>query len=328
MPFLIRDEEYDEYEEMGDDEDDMDDGGDEEEFASLLQDPSLLNVFERFQKNIEYSHALPHVEYAYVHPEYPSKLKLNHMELLSLYDIDYYYTLPDEQIEIILALPRTTLLEDLSRIILYELGKTCDSVTDEMFDTYANTLTHVFFLIGELRAEECLSAVLEVFRQNTNCMDYHFGDSQSDVFFITVYNIARNRLNDLLEFMKEPGLGCYPKIYLFESIAAIAVHEPERRSEVIDWFRNYLSFMKEHISDSAIYDAWIMGNLSANLLDIKAWEILPDLKEFYEAGLVDILSCGSYEDVERDMLSDEPPLTDFSLKNIYERYRDYKNKWN
>lgn len=330
---VFADDDYDDYEEMDDDTYDDDDMYYDDPYESLMRNSIVKDKLAKIKELAEYNQTLPHIEYSYVHPEYPSELKLHHPELLAFYDSDYANFIPDEKVSEILALPRATLVEDLSWIIFYELGKICDSTVREMyrnFEALGNALTHAFFFIGELRAEECLPAVFEVFRQKPNIIETYFGDTQLDVFTITLYNVVRNRLADVMEFLKEPGLcGCYPRVYLIDSVAAIAAHEPERRDEILNWFRDYFSFMKQNISNAGIYDASLIGRTIFTLLVIHAFELLPEIKEFYDVGMVDLTVCGKYEKLaERMSYPESSYLEIFPILNIYERYKDYYEEWN
>ena len=46
----------------------------------------------------------------------------------------------------------------------------------------------------------------------------------------------------LIDFAKEEGLHTYCKYQVFPAVAHIAIQQPERRAEVIEWFRAYLQF--------------------------------------------------------------------------------------
>lgn len=328
--FMVRDEEEEESSDEYDDYEEVDDDYDELEKAISKLSPAdaenFLDVFSRLQEDIKRSQSLPSVEYNYVYPNYPSDLKLNHSELEVLYDDNYYYELPRAEVEKILQLPRATLIQDLNYIIQYELGKTY-GLSNEMLNDICddtNSLTHVLFLAGELKAEECLPAVLEIFRQRTCVFDYFFGDYVQIVFTPTLYAIAGNKLNVLLEFMKEPGFPCYPKGYLADAVVSVVVNEPNRRAEAIEWFREIFRFLKEHISDTSIYDAGLVGCLVSSAMDIQAVELLPEIKTLYSTGLVDEMCCGDYNTVEDEISFDTPDLSDYSLNSIYERYQVYK----
>lgn len=327
--YLIREDEeekYDEYEDWEKKEEE------EEDLFSNL-DPAftkkMLKNLEKMKRNYEKTAALTHTTYAYAYPEYPATLELMHSELKAVYNMDFFYALPREVIQQLLALPRETLIADLNQIILYELGKSYKVITDEKRNKYANTLTHILFLLGELKATESLQAVLEILRQDDASIDFHFGDTCLEILRPTLYYIARNQTGALLAFMKEPGLDLFARSYILPVLTTIAANEPERREEVIDWFRQLLRFLNANVTDSSVYDATLAGILLSELLDIHATELLPEIKKLYDTGQVDFMCCGKYPEVEKEMLEDLESITDYPypLPDIYQRYQDYEEEW-
>lgn len=328
LPFIIREEEEDEY----DDDDEYEDMDDDDDIFKNI-DPTtakeLLKGLEKMKSDMVKVEALTHTTYTYSHPEYPTTLKLAHSELESpLYNPEYFYSLPHHVIKQLLALPRESLIADLNQAILYELGQSCETITDEMDNQENNVITHALFLLGELKATESLQTVLEVLRQTMESTDFHFGDSVSEVVRLTLYYIGRNQTDALLKFMKEPGLYCFNRVYISPAIATIAIHEPERRDEVIDWYRQLLRFLIENVADSSVYDASLSGSIMSQFIDIHATELLPEIEELYATGQVDFMCCGIFPAVKQEILEDSEPLIDYSLLDIYQRYEQYKQQWN
>lgn len=332
--YQIKEEEekFDEYEDW-DDEDMSDEDWDDED-ADLTDnfDPAfvkdMLEGIEKMKGDCEIVATMPHTTYTYIHPQYPTTLELTHHELEAVYNKEYIYTLPREVIQQLLGLPRESLIADLEHIILYELGKSCNEITDEMYDLNSNTVTHALFLLGELKATESLPTVLEILRQQDSCIDYHFGDSRVECLRPTIYYIARNQIDVLLAFMKEPGLDCFVRSYIPSVIATIAFNEPERREETIDWFRKLLHFLTINVADNSLYDATLAGMTLFDLINIHAKELLPEIKELFDTKQVDFMCCGNYAEVKKEIEDNLTSLSDYSLPDIYERYQQYNEQWN
>lgn len=325
-------EDYDDYEEMDNEFD-----NDNQE-KKMTKDPSitslqaqtvenLLQVIKRMNQDMKEVAALPHTEYTYVHPEYPNTLTLRHTEVEALYNPKHFYALPRKVIKQLLALPRETLIEDLNKVILYELGKICDITAEEAYDIASTPLTHSLFLLGEFKATESLQIVLEICRQSHHSLDIHFGDSRIETLSPTLYQIARNQTDQLLMFMKEPGLDCVARYCVAHAVTYIGIHEPERKEEVTDWFRQLLRFLITNLADTTVYDATLVGLITSNLLDLHTPELLPELKELYYSGKVDFIYCGQYPAVEESMLEAQAPLDNYTLLNIYQRYKDHEQTW-
>jgi len=337
--YILRADDYDEdYEDEDyedgdyyDDEDDYDDDEDDDdcdEDKPFITEEFLQNL-QMIQDRLKKIEALPHTKYAYKYPAYPKNLKLNHKELEVFFSPEYNDFLEAETIDSILSLPHETLIEDLENIVLYEIGRTYKKISNHTMDEeYRSTLLHVIFFLGELRSERSLNVILEVLRQNDSFRYYHFGDSSSEVLSLTLYYVGRNQLPALLDFVKEPNLDIYFKADLIEVGVIIANCEPERRQEVIEWYREMLNFNLANISNTAYYDATLVGMIISNLIDIQAVELFPEIKRLYDTNLVDDLLCGSYDEVvyEMNSLSGEP-IYDSSLFNIYDRYKDYYDNW-
>ena len=300
-----------------------------EDWEESLFTEEMMQNFQKLQERLRESEMLPHTKYAYKYPEYPKKLTLNHKELEIFFSPEHNDFLETNTIDLILSLPHETLIEDLENIILYETGRTYKKISKQILnEDYKTTLVHALFFLGELRSERSLNVVLEVLRQNDSFRNYHFGDSTSDVLPLTLYYVGRNQLPALFDFVKEPGLDIYFKSYLSESVILIALNEPDRRQEVIEWYRGILNFYMATISDPAYYDASMAGMIMSDLIDIKAVELFPEMKRLYDTGLVDEIICGNYDEVVDEINN---PLTkvlpDYLPYNIYERYVKYNKYW-
>jgi hypothetical protein len=276
--------------------------------------------------------ASKHTIYDYFYPEYPRELSLTHPELKVLFRAEYFYSLPKGEINAILSLPHDSLINDLTHILLYETGKTVrDLIANDLPDEKEqhSAINHALFILGELKAECSLDTVLEVMRQNADFMDFIFGDSADMVLTLTLYYTGRNRLDKLMDYLKEPSLYSFFRTFVFDAVVIIARNEPERKDEIIQWFREVLWLYIEHVEDNKLYDLMLAGMLMASLIDLKAAELLPEIQALFNTGRVDLYCAGDYAAVEKRILSDDGfCLIDVELLNIYERYDCYEKKWN
>ena len=96
------------------------------------------------------------------------------------------------------------------------------------------------FLLGELEAEECLPTALNILRLDKDILDFWYGDILTEFFYEPFYKIANNKIDDLKYFILEPGNDPYARSVISDVLAQIALHEPARRSEVIEWFREVI----------------------------------------------------------------------------------------
>jgi len=308
----IREEEddFDDFDYMDEDPEDLDKDKDfdEEMFTETLE--ALM----------EYTNSATNLSYTYQRPDYPTELKLNHSELEILYNTEDRLPLEKETIAQLLQLPRESLIDDLIHITYVELGRTAGKTSHELFEQeYISPLKHTLLLLGELKAERSLQAVLEVVRQDMEFYKFHFEDEFEDILPLTLYYIGRNQLPELMDYAKETGL-C-PLMHFCAGSAAsyIAIHEKERREEVVEWFRELLSFHYKNFNNPLQYDLATINHLFFCILDTGLKELVPDVEKhlqedhpnsfFIKTGLLEKLQTGYCDSIH-----------DYSLFDIYERY--------
>lgn len=292
----------------------------------------FLERLEHANENPLFKRYGPTTEYTYHHPDYPQTLQLNGPEWLysELQKTEYSLYLPDELTDRILALPRDIVRHDLEQMVLYHIGLTCDGIPDDYDpDGYTGILSNCVILLGEVGNEESsLDVILELLRQTHDFKDYHFGDAGDEIFVPTLYLLGQNRLDKLMNFIKEEGLETFCKYYVFPAVAHIALVQPERRKEVIEWFREALRFATKMLPNTQWIDSDLAGLMLNDLLDLQAKELLPEIREMFATGLVDLGACGDFADVSR-MIANPHYIGDPSdhETDIYKRYADMKRRW-
>jgi len=308
--------EYDEYEEY--DEDSLD--------SDAVN--TMLEALGRMQTMVEEQQRIPVTSYSYAHPAYPAVLEVQNAQLIMLFYDSDSCLLADATIRDILSLPRESLIRDIEQMALFEVGCTCEEISEERREERSpDILMHASFFLAELGAEDSLYVILEMLRQREEFYDYYFGDTGAEVFIATLYLLGQNRLLQLMEYMKEPGLYTFARCYVPTAVALIARLQPERRKEVIEWFRQVLLFYTENLAGNIYCDGTLVGMLVSDLLDIKAKELLPEIKAMYDTGLVDPYCCGNYAAVEEEFFSNEFISGDKYSLDIYERYKEYHKRW-
>ena len=165
-------------------------------------------------------------------------------------------------------------------------------------------------------------------RQSSDFIDYHFGDSGEEVFVPTLYLLGQNKLEKLMNFIKEEGLETFCKCHIFTAVANIALVHPERQAEVVAWFREILQFATKVLPKTQWFDSCLAGLMLNSILDIQAKELLPEIREMFATGLVDLGACGDYAEVSR-LIDDPSEKGDPSscITEIHERFADMKRRW-
>ena len=311
-------------------QDDEDEYDDYEEVQDEDEEPiDLKQLMENFKNSPLFKKYGPDTEYTYQHPEYPIVLNVENKGLVStLFDPANFSGLSDEDTDRILVMPHDTLRRDLEQIILFHTGETCDGIPEDLWEAdNGSPITHALFLLGEIGDEGSLDVVLETLRQSSEYSDFHFGDLMTEIYTPTLYKLGKDRLDKLMEFAKEKGLETFNHVKVFPSVACIAYLHPERRNEVIEWFREILRFATEKLPETQYFDSELAGMMLSDLIDLKAEELLPEIKAMFDTGLVSLACCGDYEKVEKDILSLKQTHWHEYPMEIHERFAELRKRW-
>ncbi len=290
-------------------------------FATRLKFAS--QVFEEAQKNKISVETRPE--------ELKSNSKapqFNHKEIEWLYTNGLY--MGEEKLNHILSLPKDTLVQDLERVLQDSIDRY--AYFEELFvdngweEETSCFVVHAIFLLGELQAEESLEAVFKTLSQSEDYIDLYFGD------FITVlweplYKIAFNTLEDCKQFMFQPGVYTHSRCNIIDMVEQIALHHPERRSEVLDWFADVIQFYLNSSLEDNVIDSDLIGLMLWSLSDIKTTELLPEIEKLYESGLVSEGICGDWEEIKEAFKEPEKHNKQREILSIADRYQQITSTW-
>lgn len=270
----------------------------------------------------------PLEEYSYAHPQYPTSLELKH-ELVKevLYNPANRLCLPNEEVDKLLALPQEELKEDLQQILLYETGKACDVTPDVAVEEKESAFLHALILLGEVGDEKSLPVILETMCQKKEFYNYELGIILNEAYVPTLYKLGNNQLDKFFEYLLIPGLYTYTRYLIFPVLVQIAEQQPERKEEVIEFFRKALKFYAEHLTENFCCDGSLIGLIATDVLKLKGEELLPELKVLYETGLVNEQCCGNYDKLVEMMKQAKPFSIQYHFE-AHERYADLSNGFN
>lgn len=283
--------------------------------------PQLKDMVSNVWEHLENKPYVTEEAYSYIHPDYPVGLSVQHDWIVSLlYNPEYADRLPDELIWKILDLPHDELKTDLEQIVLFETRNASAKVALEHDEAECGSaFMHCIILLGELRVADSLSVILETLRQNEAFYDFYVGERMEEVFVPTLYLLGRDHLEQLMDYMQTPGLYTYARLCVVEAMAQVVYHHPERRSEVIGWFRQLLDFYKGKLEKQYCCDGTLVGLITATLMNLRASELLPELKVLYDTGLVDEECAGDFRTVSREITAYDFMDTVYDL-DIHKRY--------
>ncbi|GAB4252103.1 MAG: hypothetical protein Kow0027_16570 [Saprospiraceae bacterium] len=232
----------------------------------------------------------------------------------------------------ILELPRGTLVEDLETVLLDSLRryehfrnklKADDCNEEELYFPL-----HALFLLTELRATESLPAILEHLRQGGELLDFWHEDHLFETLWHFIFHLGKEQLDLFKAFVLERNISYEGKSVISQAVLQIALHYPERKSEIVHWYEDILDTFLDNIEDAGLIDIDFISNLLSDVADLSASHLLPKIKQFYELDLVDEFYTGSYESLEKGVLNAEADfMKNEVFENIFDHYLNITTTW-
>lgn len=234
-----------------------------------------------------------------------------------------------ELVRQILALPRESLLSDLTKVIYDSMARFAWFKNEtEWNESTHNFILHAIFLLCELKAEERLRVILDILRQDEEYLDYWFNDFLTEYMWEPIYTLGFHNLDELSAFMKEPDRSCFCRTEIAVALSQIALHHPERRDEVISCFRDILNFFIEHHEDDRIIDTELIGLTVSSILDMQGIELIPEITEIYR---LEIVNPGVAGDLDEVIKESHNPTYKYDrrrdLPDIFSRYNEIVSTW-
>ncbi len=253
----------------------------------------------------------------------------NHKEIKWLYNHGLY--IGEEKLNKILSLPKDTLINDLELVLLDSIARYgyFKSLFEEngWEEESMNFLVHAIYLLGELQATDTLETIFDVLSQSDEYFDLYLGDFLTSAIWEPIYKIAINDLEACKEFMYTPGLDTYARITILDALEQLALHHHERRDEVLSWFKDVIQFFLDSSLEDNVIDSDVIALLICNVIDIDGVELVPEIKQLFERGLVSQGICGDWKEVKEAF--EQPCLRDKrkEILPMAERYEIITSTW-
>ena len=250
--------------------------------------------------------------------------RFTHSEINELYS--FGVDIPHDHINAILALPTITLVEDLQKILDDAVERYQFFQNKELEDNTHSFVLHALLLLKELKVPENLSIICSFLEYEINFLNFWLGDHFSETLWMCFYDLGMNNTAVIQEFLLKPGVEGSSKSVASEALAQIVIHNPDKRSEILNIYIEVFSqFAKSKIEDNLI-DSEFLGFAISDAIDCNFHELLPLIKTLYELDYVALHVCGDLQDVKLDFeIKVDPPYND--SHNIFECYEDVINNW-
>jgi hypothetical protein len=237
-----------------------------------------------------------------------------------------------EKLKIILKLPYDSLVSDLILMLKdtcfrYEYFKKTADKSEEWPENRMSFPIHAIYLLGELKAEESLNDILDTFRQGKEFLEFWYHDFITGNLWEPLYYIAENQLEVLKNFVLSPNIWAYARSEVSCCVGQIGLHQPERREEVISWFRDVFNHLAGASLEDEIIDSDFIGLAICDALDLSAPELLPGIKRLFDHGYVSKSICGDFDEIEKDIFKPAESFFKKDLLNVFDRYNEIISTW-
>ena len=260
------------------------------------------------------------VQKVYVEEQTDVAPTLNHSELHILYEISTD-SLSEEQQLSILALPRATLIEDLETILVDTMKRWEYFQTTE-YDRNTREFTyHALYFLGVLKSESSLQKVLDLIRMGKEFTNFWFGDYLEEALYPTLYALGEGQLTELQSFAIEENIDCFDKCYIGNIVSQVALHQPERREEVVQWFQTVFQTFLDQPDNDALIDTSFLTMIIAYVIDFRGVELLPIIQQLDEKNWIHKNFQGDIVEIRESLHKEyHPSELDPLPENIQEYY--------
>lgn len=182
----------------------------------------------------------------------------------------------------ILEQPRVLLIADLHAVINHSISQFDYFNNETEWDKHTHEfLRHAIYILTELKSYESLQVILNLLNQDDEFIEYWFVDIIDEVFKKCIFILGQNNLTYLQELILKPNFNIDARITISEAVCQIALHYPNRRAEIIDWYKQIFNFVQNNKHNNDIVDPEWLTFMTIDLVCINAIELKDDIKQLY-----------------------------------------------
>lgn len=226
----------------------------------------------------------------------------NHPEINALYE--YGWNFPKEKIEEIIVLPRETVIADLEKVIDDSFIRFNTFKNLEYDENAHHFLINAIWILSELKAEESLSKILEIFNHDDDYLHFWFGDLIHEMLPMNFWYLGVNQIGQLFDFLKKP-FDWSPRAVISTALVHIAFYHEDKRAEISAGYKDLIDYLLDNEEYPHIADEEFIGGLVIDIFDLNNAEMMPYVKRLYDANLVYLGMAGNWEDYEKDFYNPE-----------------------
>ncbi|WP_375561243.1 hypothetical protein ACE193_01435 [Bernardetia sp. OM2101] len=243
--------------------------------------------------------------------EESEKPTFNHEETNQLYEA-YNQNLTKEKVDMFLGLPKETFIQDLE-MILEDIQMRKKSFYEAEQTNY-NLPYYALTFLSTLEAKDSVNKMLNIFRQDKSFLEFWF-DFYLEPSYIALifYKFFKDDFEGIFDFIKEENNEYSGRVGLISIPAQVALNEPNRRKEVLDFYETLADFFIENKQKKAILDHHTIEYLTFSIQAIQGKELREKVLDLDKAGLVNNF-LNSTENILQEL--EEPFYSTLQSKKI------------
>jgi|GEM_PF-304756 len=258
-------------------------------------------------------------------PIFSQKPQFNHPEVELLYHVSC--DIDRTKLHEIMALPRKTLIEDMETILKDSILRQPHFLQFEEDESRTSFPLHALYILSALQAEEASGTILYFVNQWKKVYEYDVIDTSIDDFWEFLYWICQNRLNLLKEIILNADNDEFLRIAALEAALQIALHQPDRKQEIIQWQTEVLESFLENINNRKIFHPILFESLLLDLISIGDSSILPLVKRCLDSGKISRKEA-NLNSIKRELERKRPSELDIEpLHTDIDQFYDYWGEW-
>ena len=219
----------------------------------------------------------------------------------------------DKLLEQIKSLPRNEVIADMEEILVDSIRRLkYYEDTDE--GEAPRGVTYAFAVLSELKSKESLESVHEILKQGFNHFEFYFEVDWEDLFAYYVLQVHDQQILDVFsQWFKEPNYA-KGKCALFYTLGAMKVAKVITKKQMESWMKNAFIYAFEHRGDTNFFDTVMVTELINYAINYQLKNLLPQIKPFFDEGLINHLLIGDYDEV-KNMIIDKSMMVEYTMKN-------------
>ena len=251
--------------------------------------------------------------------------QFNHSEINKLYN--YSCNIPHETLEEILSLPRTTLIEDLEKMLVDAVNRYDYFVKEGWSDENNNFVIHSIFILTEMNSKESVSKILSFLEYDSNFLDFWLGDFQTEYLWQCFFKLGIDQTNVLKDFLLTPGIDTYSKTSVSTALSQILLHYPEKKEDILSIYSDIFNAFLYADKNKNLIDSYFLAFAISDTIDCNLVELLPVIKLLFESDYVSLGISGDYDDIKEEFKNLNNRIYKKETKSIFEIYENVTLKW-